>query len=224
MNGPHDLGGHHGYGTIEYEPDEPVFHERWEARVFGMSLTMAGRRGPNLDAARHRGERLDPVAYFRNGYFGRWLAAFEMMLEEEGFLRHGELDGRLSGRASQASPAMAALPPRGGPPLRGLSVVRELEAAPAFRVGEPVVTRNHQPAGHTRLPAYARCRRGVIRRIHPAMVFPDTHAHGLGEHPQYVYSVQFTGRELWGESAEPGTSVQLDLFESYLAPVPAESG
>ena len=220
MNGPHDIGGHHGFGRIPYEPAEPVFHERWEARVFGMSLTLAGRRGPNLDAARHRGERLDPVAYFRNGYFGRWLAAFEMMLAEEGFLADGELDARLSGRATSGGTTAAPSPARGGPPLRGLSVLRALAATPVFGLGQAVVTRNHRPVGHTRLPAYARCRRGVVRRLHPAMVFPDTNAHGLGENPEYVYSVEFTGRELWGEEAEPGTSVQLDLFESYLAPAP----
>ena len=47
-------------------------------------------------------------------------------------------------------------------------------------------------------------------------VLPDTNAHGLGENPEVLYVVRFTGYELWGEQAEPGTSVHLDLFESYL--------
>ncbi|NJN52514.1 MAG: nitrile hydratase subunit beta, partial [Gammaproteobacteria bacterium] len=33
MDGIHDLGGKEGFGRIEYEPAEPVFHARWEARV-----------------------------------------------------------------------------------------------------------------------------------------------------------------------------------------------
>ncbi len=103
MNGVHDLGGLHSFGDIEVEADEPVFHERWEGRVFGMSLTLSGRRGPNLDAARHRAERLDPVSYFVNGYFGRWLAAFEMMLEEEEILKSGELEAFL--QKDSASPS-----------------------------------------------------------------------------------------------------------------------
>jgi nitrile hydratase len=81
-----------------------------------------------------------------------------------------------------------------------------------------VVTKNHQPAGHTRLPAYARRRRGVVARVHPAMVFPDDNAHGRGENPQYLYTVRFDGGELWGAGAEPGTFVHIDLFEPYLEP------
>ena len=40
MNGAHDLGGMHGFGTIAPEPEaeEPVFHAAWEKRVFGLRL------------------------------------------------------------------------------------------------------------------------------------------------------------------------------------------
>ena len=47
-------------------------------------------------------------------------------------------------------------------------------------------------------------------------MFPDSNAHGNGELPQHVYSVAFDGAELWGDAAEPGTVVHLDLFEPYL--------
>ncbi len=217
MNRFHDLGGQHGFGSIEWEPDEPVFHERWEGRVFGISLAVGSRDGLNLDATRYRGEVLDPVSYFQNGYYGRWLAALERKLEEEGLLADDELDQRLEGKLEPAAgkSELPAVPE--GNPLRGLHVIREVDERPAYAEGQAIRTRNHQPAGHTRLPAFARCRRGVITRVHPAMVFPDTNAHGKGENPQYVYSVEFAGEELWGDSAEPGTFVQLDLFESYLA-------
>jgi nitrile hydratase len=85
------------------------------------------------------------------------------------------------------------------------------------------MTRNHQPAGHTRLPAYARCRRGVVVRIHPAMVFPDDNAHGRGENPQQLYTVRFAARELWGDEGEPACAVHVDLFESYLEPADART-
>ncbi len=218
MNGIHDLGGLHGFGKVEVEQDEPVFHERWEGRVFGMSLTFGGRRGPNVDAARHRSERLDPVSYFQNGYFGRWLATFEMMLKEEGVLAEGELEDYMNGAAVQKTADVAAPPPQRRP-LRGIDAVREVDHPPLYGEGQAIITRNHQPAGHTRLPAYARCRRGVIKKVHPAMVFADTIAHEQGENPQYVYSVEFDGAELWGDTAEPGTVLRLDLFESYLAPM-----
>ncbi len=54
--------------------------------------------------------------------------------------------------------------------------------------------------------------------MHGVHVFPDSHAHGLGEQPQPLYSVRFDARELWGEDAEPQQSVHLDLWESYLEP------
>ncbi len=213
MNGIHDMGGMHGFGRVEVEPDEPVFHERWEARVFGMSALATRRLGGNIDARRHGLERLDPVTYLANGYYGRWLARLERDLLGRGVLRAGELEARLAGRTAPAAP-LPELPAPGPAPAHPF--LRETGRAPAFRAGDRVRTRNHQPAGHTRLPAYARARRGVVARVHPACVFPDTNAHGRGEAPQPVYAVRFEGRELWGEGAEPGICVCADLFESYL--------
>jgi nitrile hydratase len=81
-----------------------------------------------------------------------------------------------------------------------------------------VRARSFHPAGHTRLPRYARGKRGRIEAVYAAYVFPDTHAHDRGEEPQHLYSVAFPGEELWGPDAEPGTVVHLDLFEPYLEP------
>ena len=86
----------------------------------------------------------------------------------------------------------------------------------SFAVGDAVVTRNLHPPGHTRLPRYARGKRGVIQRLYGAQIFPDTNAHGLGENPQPLYAVRFEARELWGEAAESDQTVSLDLWESYL--------
>ena len=36
MNGVHDFGGMHGYGEINPEQNEPVFHDEWEKRVLGL--------------------------------------------------------------------------------------------------------------------------------------------------------------------------------------------
>jgi nitrile hydratase len=66
------------------------------------------------------------------------------------------------------------------------------------------------------LPAYARNRRGRIVAWHVGWVFPDTNAHGRGETPQHLYTVAFEGAELWGDRAERGVVVHLDLFEPYL--------
>jgi len=96
--------------------------------------------------------------------------------------------------------------------------IRETGATPRFAPGDAVLTREMHPHGHTRLPRYARGKRGVIHCCHGIHVFPDTNAHGRGEDPQPLYSVRFDARELWGESAEPNQAVHIDLWESYLLP------
>jgi nitrile hydratase len=212
VNGIHDMGGLHGFGRVEVARDEPVFHARWEARVFGIVQSLPGG---NIDAGRHGLERLDPVTYLANGYYGRWLAALERALAALGVLSPGEIEARVREPAPRAERGAA---PASWNPAPRPSYVRAVERAPRFREGAAVRTRNHQPEGHTRLPAYARCRRGVIVRAHPAMVYPDDHAHGRGENPQYLYTVRFAGRELWGPEVEATTFVHLDLFEPYLEP------
>ena len=98
-------------------------------------------------------------------------------------------------------------------------MIRETGAAPRFADGESVRTRNVHPPGHTRLPRYARGKRGVIHRCHGIHVFPDTHAHGGGEQPQPLYSVRFDARELWGENADPKLTVSIEAFEPYLVAI-----
>jgi nitrile hydratase len=209
MNGIHDMGGMHGFGRVEVEAGEPVFHARWEARVFGISLLLLS----NIDERRHGLERLDPVTYLRDGYYGRWLVRLEQSLLEHRMLRPGELSGRLTGERAKAAPR----PPLPAPVRPAAHpFLRRQDRPPAFRVGDPVRTRNHQPPGHTRLAAYTRTRRGTVARVYPACVFPDSNAHGRGEDPQPVYAVRFEARELWGEGAEPGSAVYFDCFESYL--------
>jgi nitrile hydratase len=211
MNGIHDMGGLHGFGGVEVEANEPVFHARWEARVFGIVQSLGG---DNIDAGRHSLERLDPVTYLRNGYYGRWLAALEGTLRDAGIISDEELATRMRRPATAGAPAGTG--PSAWTPPPGIDYARDVDRPALFRDGQQVRTRNHQPAGHTRLPAYARCKRGTIVHRHAAMVYPDDHAHGRGENPQHVYTVRFDGRELWGDAAEPGTAVLLDLFEPYL--------
>jgi nitrile hydratase beta subunit len=220
MNGIHDMGGLHGFGRVEAEASEPVFRTRWEARVFAM-MAILRRHMPNIDAGRHALERLGPVAYLRNGYYGRWLAAMEQSLAALAVVTADELRTRMRAtrrrRTKGTRSARARRVPAGRAPA-GTSYARTVDRAARFGNGQEVRTRNHQPHGHTRLPAYARCKRGRVEHVHPAMVYPDDHAHGRGENPQYLYTVRFEGRELWGDSAEPATTVSLDLFEPYLEP------
>jgi nitrile hydratase len=218
MNGVHDMGGMHGFGPIEAEADEPVFHAAWEGRAAALLDALGSWIAVNTDAWRHARECLPPAQYLTRSYYAQWFATDLKFILESGLVTREEL---ASGRATP-----------GGPPHEprvsaeeavaqvGLENFprREAEGAPKFRPGDPVVARTVNPAGHTRLPRYARGKRGVVQRDHGAFVFPDTNAHGLGEHPQHVYSVRFAARELWGDAASPNDSVHLDLWDDHLDP------
>lgn len=220
MNGVHDLGGMHGFGPVEREEHEPLFHAAWEARVRAMAELM-GRHGYyTVDASRHGIELIPPAEYLRASYYERWLGTLEYNLPDQGLLTIEELDTRVAFLRDQPGvqppPAVRvtpATPARAAPPAA--------PPAPRFAVGDAVVARNAHPVGHTRLPRYARGKRGTIHRSYGPQTFPDTNAHGLGKQPQPVYNVRFEGRDLWGDSAEPGQVVHLDLWDSYLDPAPA---
>jgi nitrile hydratase subunit beta len=93
------------------------------------------------------------------------------------------------------------------------------DVAPRYRVGHRVITRNIHPLGHTRLPRYARGKRGVVAIDHGVWVFPDTAGNGLGRKPQHCYSVRFEARELWGETATSRDAIYIDLWDDHLEPV-----
>ncbi len=90
--------------------------------------------------------------------------------------------------------------------------------APRFKIGDAVVARNINPLYHTRVPRYARGKRGTVVALHGGFAFADTRAQGLGDNPQHLYSVRFEGAELWGPDAEPREAVYLDMYDSYLDP------
>ena len=50
-------------------------------------------------------------------------------------------------------------------------------------------------------------------------MFPDAVVTGNGEEdPQWLYTVVFDGRELWGPETDPTIKVSVDAFEPYLEP------
>jgi len=219
MNGIHDLGGMHGFGPVEREENEPLFHAAWEARVLAIRDVVRRQRGYyTIDASRYGVERMAPAEYLRASYYERWLASIEYNLTLQGFMTHEELEARIAflRQHPDADTARASRLQR-PPPVQD---VPSVPPAPRFAVGDAVITRNVHPVGHTRLPRYARGKRGVIHRLHGPQTFPDTNAHGLGTQPQPLYTVRFEARELWGDSAEPRQTVALDLWDSYLDPAP----
>ena len=217
MNGVHDMGGMQNMGPVRYEKNEPVFHAAWEARIYALTRVLrAGGGKGNLDASRHGIEVLPPAEYLRMSYYERWVARMVGQLVSTGLATAAEVEsGQPAPGSAKALPALtAAMVPE--MIARRNSARRNVPATPHFKVGQRVRARNINPAGHTRLPRYARGKVGVVVRDHGVFVFPDTNAHFLGEKPQHLYSVRFTGRELWGEHASRRDVIHLDMWDDYL--------
>jgi nitrile hydratase subunit beta len=218
MNGMHDLGGMHGMGPIHAEASEPAFHERWEGRAAGILEVMTFPAGFTVDRFRYLRETLRPDLYLTQSYYEQWLYIAEQALLESGMVSAQELaHGKAAGGAAKRTDAMRAETVWGFLHDRAGSD-RPLDAAPRFAIGQRVRAHNNQPAGHTRLPRYARGKFGVVMRHHGGHVFPDASAHGKGDAPQHLYTVAFSARELWGRQANARDRIHLDLWESYLEP------
>jgi nitrile hydratase subunit beta len=218
MNGVHDMGGMHGMGPIPVEKNEPVFHERWEGRVFALNRAAGAWGKWNIDASRYQKELIPPADYLRMSYYERFLVGLIELLVNRGLVTRAEIESGKPARGSQkATPPLTAdkVPQfvQGGVPTS-----RDIPVAPKFRVGQRVRARNINPTGHTRLPRYARAKLGTIERDHGVFVFPDTNAQFLGEKPQHVYSVRFAARELWGEQAAAQDAVYVNLWDDHLDP------
>lgn len=221
MDGIHDLGGMQGFGKVVVKKNEPVFQGAWEAKVFAMQRT-AYKIGAckNIDQFRHSVERIDPIAYLTHGYYGRWLGGIENLCVEAGVLTQEDIAKRVEEMGGDPKQGVAARPNPNphplGPAPSDSGMTRTVSETPLFAIGQAVMTKRLYTPGHTRLPRYARGKQGVVIKNSGGWVFPDTNAMGQGEAPQYLYTVAFSGEELWGTDAEPNTTIQLDLFESYL--------
>jgi nitrile hydratase beta subunit len=216
LNGVHDMGGFQGMGPVQYEKNEPVFHARWEGRIYALNRSMRARRKWSLDTDRHWLELMPPVDYLRMSYYERWVVRLEGQLLKFGFVTSEELkSGKAAPGSAKEKPALTLeTSPRWL--NRGIASSRDSTAPAQFQVGQQVRTRNLNPVGHTRLPRYARGKTGVVAQDHGVYDFPDTKAHFQGEKRQHVYSVRFSARELWGEGASRHDSVYLDMWDDYL--------
>jgi nitrile hydratase subunit beta len=218
MNGVHDMGGMHGFGKVEPEPNEPVFHAPWEGRVLAMQRAMSYTGAWNIDMSRAAQETLPAQVYLGVSYYKRWALGMEQNLLAKGLVQADELaaghalhPAKAVRRTMSASDVSAAL-------TRG-KYGREPHAPARFTIGARVRAKNINPPSHTRLPRYVRGHVGVVERIHGCHVFPDSVAIGAGENPQWLYTVVFAGPDLWGDGSDPTVKVSVEAFEPYLEAV-----
>jgi nitrile hydratase subunit beta len=235
MTAPSDMGGRTDFfGYVTRESEEPVFHERWEGRVFGFSNFLLPLLGRNVDILRFGMEQL-PREVYLSSYYERWLGAFETLLVQAGHLAPGEVDARVAGRSTRAgrriSRARLAATSRvlrsllrptlprwfaGQVVPRLLGTSRPALRRKRFAVGDHVRVRGTRAVPYTRQPGYVSGKPGVIVAHLGATVFPDAKAAGRHALPQHLYTVAFQAADLWSAAAEPGTEVRVDLYETYL--------
>jgi nitrile hydratase beta subunit len=216
MDGAQDMGGVPGFGPVLPESDEPVFHAKWEGSIFAMTLAM-GRPGKwNIDMSRFARENLPREEYLSKTYFQIWVAGLERLLMDRNLVALDEIEtGRIrlpqkNVLALKADEVTGVLRSSGG------STKRESTQPARFAIGDRVRMKMINPPTHTRLPHYVRGHVGVIELLHGIHVFPDSNAMGRGEDPQWLYTVRFDGRELWGEESDPSVMVSVDAWDSYL--------
>ncbi len=202
-----DLGGQDVRGAIVLEPEGELFHAPWEPRVMALVVAMGPTGMSNIDMNRAARETLPN--YRDLSYYEIWLAALEKLARQTGVLGGSPPPPK---KVLHAGTVMAAI-------KQGTSASRPPARPARFSIGDRVRTIRLQAPHHTRLPAYARGKAGTVERLHGAHVFPDTHAHGMGEAPQWLYTVAFDEKELWGASAPAQQStISVDAFEPYLEP------
>jgi hypothetical protein len=91
MDGVHDMGGMHGFGKVEPEKDEPVFHDDWEARTFALCGAMLYTGAWCVDQRRFAREQLPPDVYLSSSYYKKWALGLEKQLAELGLAGRDEL-------------------------------------------------------------------------------------------------------------------------------------
>ena len=226
MNGIHDMGGMHGFGPIEIEENEPVFHDPWEGRVYGIVTTIRDAHdvyGPH--GSRFYIESIPPDRYLASSYYEKWMLALENALLARGLLSGEEIEARTSEYRDNPD---ATVPRREDPEAtrrviedirlrRPLARAPDASIRPTYQVGDAVRARQINPKGHTRLPRYVRGKKGEIEKLYKIQDIQD-HVPESKRGPQPVYSVRFEAAELWGDAAEANQSLYIDMWESYLEP------
>ena len=170
-----------------------------------------------------------PADYLASSYYERWLDRTVRLLVEKGVITREELERRMAQLASGPDPA----PPHADPQLlarmlgalTGRTPYRQPGPPPRFALGDRVLTRCDAPAGHTRLPRYARGKHGVIdARARVATSFRTPTPTGRASSPTRSTACASTRPICGARSAEPRAPVHLDLWERYLEPAaPARS-
>lgn len=216
MNTMHDVGGMDGF-TIPERDQGRILKEEWERQVWGLVFSLGV---PGYSSGGRAGiESMPPDLYLNTPYYARWLYRAEKSLIAGGFVTEAEL-------ANPDGPVTIPNIPNFMPRRPDETLTRlandnssELEATvpPVFAVGDDVIVKNEHPVDHTRVPRYVRGHHGIVHRHHGVHEFED-HVDGKDVGQQHLYTVMFTGPELWGSRAHPNDRIYAELWDYHLKP------
>lgn len=222
MNGAHDLGGMDGFALPQRDDEQgPVLKEEWQRLLWGLVWSL---RVPGISRGGRAAmeQTIPPALYLSMPYYARWLHRAEQSVLESGLVTVDELDNPDGPLAMPDIPDFE--PP--GPEIivngflaSDFSAELDVDLQPRFSVGDAVIARNEHPAGHTRAPRYVRGRRGTIHLDHGVHEFQDQLPPGVEREAQHLYSVMFTGPELWGSRGGSKDRIYVDLWDDHLQPV-----
>lgn len=218
MNSIHDIGGLDGQ-TLPERDQGPILKEEWERLVMGLAMTAWSR--PILTyygGTRADIERIPPNLYLEIPYYAKWLWSEEVAVLRSGLVTQEELDNPESAQPTPETERFRPTTPAEVSTYMASDDTYEIPAEnpPQFAVGDTVIARNEHPLGHTRMPRYVRGHRGVIHKHHGVHSFQDEVDGDVGQ--QHIYTVMFTGPELWGRRAHQNDRIYAELWDYHLRP------
>ena len=199
MNGWHDLGGMHGFGPIlpNCNCDEPVFQDRWEARVFALTVAIEYLDKWNLDESRYAIEDQHPVDYLKNSYYENWLISLERLMVEKDLITNNELaSGAMDVNATRNEFVPLHVSEVKRYIYEGGTTRMDIKSSPQFEIGDMVSAANVNSLGHTRLPRYVRESEVSFMNIMVLMCFPIRMLWALGS--DNTFTVFISRRQRFG--------------------------
>lgn len=146
MNGIHDLGGMHGFGPINPEKDEPIFHEDWQKHMLALFPATFVLGFYNIDQFRHEIERMGAAEYLGSSYYEHWLHALESLALRQGIVTEEELrTGHAAAGSAKGQPGLAAADVP-AVVAHGGSARVDADVKPKFSEGDMVVCKNINPS------------------------------------------------------------------------------
>jgi nitrile hydratase len=215
MDGIHDLGGMHGFGSVAHSTSEPVFRDRWEAAVLALTLRVLNETQVTGREFRSSIEWMDPALYLSTGYYEHVLTGAATLAVQCGLVSLAELEERAGGRFPLSDPPLVSREAPSTPAAEGNSRSSLDADKPRFGVDDRIRVRQFHPRGHTRCPRYVRGKVGVVTQVDGVVPLPDAEVRRAANPGEPVYSVRFAAGELWGDGQE-GASVTISLWDSYL--------